>query len=75
MKSEYGWLVFYIVMLVLFAQSTYQYAQVPHTVYRVIAAAISILGVIFVSDRVANTTGALGKPEACPTVRLECKGC
>jgi hypothetical protein len=27
---------------------TYRYGQVPHTVYRVIAAAMSILGVIFV---------------------------
>jgi hypothetical protein len=49
MKSERGWLVFYIVMLVLFAQSTYQYAQGPHTVYRVIAAAMSVIGLILVS--------------------------
>jgi hypothetical protein len=51
MKSERGWLVFYIVMLVLFTQSTYQYAQVPHTVYRVIAAAMSVIGLIFVSGK------------------------
>ena len=49
MKSERGWLVFYIVMLVLFAQSTYQYAHAPHTVYRVIAAAMSVIGIILVS--------------------------
>jgi hypothetical protein len=50
-KPEHGWLVFYIVMLVLFAQSTYQYVQAPHTAYRIIAAAMSVIGLIFVSAK------------------------
>ncbi len=47
MKSQVGWLLFYILMLVLFAQSAYEFGPSPHTVYRVIAMAMSIIGLIF----------------------------
>jgi hypothetical protein len=49
MKSERGFQVFYVVMLGLFVQSTYEYAQSPHTVNRVIAAVRSVMGLVFVS--------------------------
>ena len=48
-QGKWGWVLFYILMLVLVAQSTYEFAQSPHTIYRVVAAAMSIIGLIFVS--------------------------
>jgi hypothetical protein len=60
MKSEHGWLVFYIVMFVLFAQSIYQFVQVPHTVYRMIATAMSIIGLVLVSAKAWKLIRAQG---------------
>jgi hypothetical protein len=36
-------------MLVLFAQSCYEFSLAPHTIYRTIAAAMSAVGLILVA--------------------------
>lgn len=47
-NAKWGWLLFYVLMLVLFAQSAYEFGQSPHTASRMIAMVMSIVGLIFV---------------------------
>ena len=49
MRSSRWWLGFYIFILVQFFQSTLDFGHAPHTVYRVIAAVMSVIGIVFAS--------------------------
>ena len=46
-QGKWGWLLFYVLMQALFVESAYEFAPSPHTVYRVMATAMSIIGLIF----------------------------